>query len=99
MALTGRSGMGERIAAAACIYRGQVFTLPPPARHHTIIRHVADLHPEDTDCPLIHAGADQGFVTSAGRYVEREEAGLIALTAGQTAALKWGPPLYSEDLW
>lgn len=91
--------MTERIAAAACIYRGTVVTLPPPARHHTIINHLADTHPEDTDYPLVHAGADQGFVTDTGRYVERVEAGQIALAAGQTAALKWGPPLYSEDLW
>lgn len=88
----------ERIAAAACIFRDEVVTLPPPARHHTIIRHIGELHPE-APWPLVSGGEDQGFVTDAGRYVEREEAGRIAIAAGQTPALRWGPQLFSEDLW
>lgn len=90
--------MTERIAAAACIFRGGVVSLPPPARHHTIMRHLVDTYP-DAPRPVVGGGAAQGFVTDTGRYVEREEAGRIALAAGQTPALQWGPPLYSEDLW
>jgi hypothetical protein len=41
----------------------------------------------------------QGFVTDEGRFVDRLEGAAIALAAGQIAALKWPPDLYSEDLW
>lgn len=41
---------------------------------------------------------DQGFMTSAGRYVERDEACKIAHEAGQIDDLRGGH-LFSEDLW
>lgn len=40
---------------------------------------------------------DQGFVTSTGRYVSREEAQKIAIAAGQVAPTLGN--LYSEELW
>lgn len=39
---------------------------------------------------------DQGFFTSLGRYVDREEAAKIAVNAGQ---VKDSTVLCSEDLW
>lgn len=39
----------------------------------------------------------QGFLTSKNRFVDREEGGQIAFSAGQTQDLKI--TLYSEDLW
>jgi hypothetical protein len=39
----------------------------------------------------------QGFLTSKNRFVDREEGGEIAFSAGQTKELK--KFLYSEDLW
>lgn len=39
----------------------------------------------------------QGFLTSKNRFVNREEGGRIAFSAGQTKELK--TTLYSEDLW
>lgn len=43
------------------------------------------------------AGLHQGFLTSCGRYVDREEAIKIARAAGQTNSTKRG--LFSEDLY
>jgi len=40
---------------------------------------------------------EQGFLTNTNRFVGREEAGLIAFTAGQTKEFK--TTLYSEDLY
>ena len=44
---------------------------------------------------------DQGFVTSEGRYVSREEAWEIASNAGQIIDRPYQTPgtLYSEDLY
>lgn len=39
----------------------------------------------------------QGFLTSKNRFVDREEAGRIAFSVGQTKELK--SYLFSEDLW
>lgn len=39
----------------------------------------------------------QGFITNTNRFVDREEGGRIAFSAGQTKELK--TTLYSEDLW
>ena len=43
------------------------------------------------------AGRHQGFLTSTGRFVDRQEAMKIAVSAGQTAASK--TDLFSEDLY
>lgn len=72
-----------------------VVSKPAPARHHHVIHEVAVA----TGKP-VHPLA-QGFVTSTGRFVDRKEAMVIALTAGQLLdpskmAL---PQLYSEDVW
>ena len=40
---------------------------------------------------------DQGFVTDNGRYVQRGEAAVIAVKAGQKERLE--RLLFSEDLW
>lgn len=87
----------ERIEAAAirslsCF----VISLPRPARHHDVIAamRAADFTPTD-----IHSAA-QGFVTSAGRFVNRREGVLIAQAAGQL--LRKSAPadeLFSEDVW
>lgn len=43
------------------------------------------------------AGRHQGFLTSRGRFVDREEAMKIAIAAGQTTSNK--THLFSEDLY
>jgi len=87
----------ETIAAAALLWDGLVLSLPKPARHHTIMRKMLDLGLE----PLaVIQPDDQGFITSAGRFVGREEGCHIAREAGQIQ-IKTGPAnmLFSEDVW
>lgn len=87
----------EKVHEGARVYPDHlIITSPPPARHHTL------LHP--TFGILGHGTGpeDQGFLTSAGRYVDREEALKIALASGQpmidhpSRSDRW---LFSEDLW
>lgn len=89
--------MSERIAAAAVIFEGLVCVLPPPARHHTLLHIISrDLRP---DSGVIGPDA-QGFVTDAGRFVDRETARKIAEDAGQLLPTAISSKaLYSEDVW
>jgi len=87
--------MTERIAAAAIQY-GATISLPPPARHHTIIQTM------DLEMGVGGASATpdrQGFITDKGRFVNRVEAFYIASQSGQIVNQAQGPQLYSEDLW
>ncbi len=86
---------GERIIAAA-IHFGGTISLPPPARHHTII--------QTMDTAMNIAGhlatpQTQGFLTSHGRFVNRVEAFYLASNTGQIISGTKGPALFSEDLW
>ena len=87
----------ERIVAAAHLINGITYSMPKPARHHTIL-HALDRHQQDL---AIEAGPDsQGFLTNTGRFVSREEGAQIAVAAGQIDKPKYGATtLYSEDLW
>lgn len=88
----------ETIVAAA-VFHGCTISLPPPARHHTILNFMAtvmnieviDVHP-----------VNQGFLTSQGRFVNRTEAFYIADRNRQIRHKSGNqdkPVLYSEDLW
>jgi hypothetical protein len=80
----------ERIAAAAVRQDGVVYT---GAHHHQIIRYVFALTGRTVT-------GEQGFVTSGNRYVDREEAGRIALASRMVKALKFHErDLFSEELW
>ena len=95
-----------------------VWSAPRPCRHH----HVIWLYTYGTvDQPTEHsieirrtlerADVDQGFKTSTGRFVDRIEAKLIAVAAGQyrnsesshakncTGLGYQGDELFSEDVW
>lgn len=88
--------MAEKIVAAARRIDGLTVTLPPPARHHSI------LHPLNRLIGARHARfVEQGFITDAGRYVDRQDAAMIACAAGQTTPCKMvvSDRLFSEDLW
>lgn len=70
-------------------------TAPPPARHHTLLHATYEQWPHP-------AFEDQGFITSTGRYVEREEGLKIALASGQPMIdhpSRHDLWLFSEDLW
>jgi len=85
----------ERIVAAAIQLGGVTFSLPRPARHHTVM-HSLGLYLSTQDL----AAATQGFITSEGRFVNRCQARQIAHLSGQEPKTT-GPAheLYSEDLW
>jgi hypothetical protein len=85
----------ETIVAAALKADDLIFSMPPPARHHTILHALFDF--KGGDLPVL---CDQGFVTSTGRYVDRTEGLRIAVAAKQTDGPKYQPTsLFSEDLW
>jgi hypothetical protein len=91
----------EVIVAAALRAGDLILTVERPGRHHSVF-HAADA------AGLPHGYYDQGFLTSTGRFVEREEARKIAEAANQLIACQGqdGVPfvrqhrdLFSEDVW
>jgi hypothetical protein len=82
-----------KIVAAAIMHQGVLHTLPLPARHHDVIKVIWKLIGKMVTCEI------QGFVTDEGKFVNRTEAGVIAIASGQLTALPHPPELYSEDLW
>nr|WP_278388443.1 hypothetical protein [Brucella intermedia] len=86
----------ERIVAVA-VYHGATISLPPPARHDTILKSMLFVMGFE-DALVPHD--KQGFLTSTGRFVNRVEGYHIAYRAKQLIANTAGrPELYSEDLW
>lgn len=83
--------MVETIVAAAIRREGVVFS---GAHHHHIIHYVSK-------CLNIRpVTGEQGFLTSLNRYVDRIEAGKIAIAAGQITKLTYHhEELFSEELW
>lgn len=81
------------IVAAAIRINGNVYGLPAPARHHDIIRYLADGRIE----PPIRG--EQGFIDDGAGFVGRKEAAVIALEEGQVKQLIAPPNLFSEDVW
>ena len=88
--------MTERIVAAALRAHGVTLSLERPARHNHIF--TAMFHAGQREFSL---GAEQGFLTSEGRFVARPEALKIAIEAGQDPKMENAPylGLFSEDLW
>jgi len=83
------------IVAAALCKNGLIFTIPPPARHDTIIRSMIEARANPTD-------AEQGFLTQDGRFLRRAPALRHAIECGQLpedVKLCGGLHLTSEDLW
>jgi len=86
----------ERIVAVAVKHStGVVLTLPAPNRHHNVLHVMSALDIYKTD----EARHEQGFITSTGRFVGREEAEQIAEAAGQILRKTPGRGLFSEDVW
>lgn len=81
--------MVETISCAAIrLEDGTVESLPRPYRH-------TDIYLKITSSDRPRAINTYGFLTSDGRFVNRREAYLIAIVAGQTT----GAELFTEDLW
>ena len=87
-----------RISDVAIRFRGAVYSLPRPNRHHHVLRHIV----ETTGASHVDMLADdQGFLDEAGHYLTREQALAVALRSGQVrmpADVRCGE-LFSEDLW
>lgn len=83
------------IVAAAIKVGKLTITAAPPARHGDLIFGFAAYNRKAVIKP-----SDQGFLTSAGRFVSREEAHRLAWMAGQIKREAGaGGELFSEDLW
>ncbi len=85
----------EKIVSVALKRDKYIFSLPAPARHGHCMYHPFVMHQWGGNI----LPDEQGFLTSAGRFVDRKEAAQIAVTAGQIEAPQWGCRLFSEDLW
>lgn len=70
---------GETIERAAIKLGMKIFDVPRPGRHHDVI---ALMRKRGHDLVSIGSGR-QGFTTSTGRFVDREEALKIAEAASQ----------------
>ena len=79
-----------------------VLSVPRPARHHNIFwSGNAALLGGGESGRIVPPDAEQGFLTSSGRFVDRKEGWMIAEAAKQITphpSLKPGT-LFSEDLW
>ena len=79
------------ITHVAIRYKGKVYSLPKPNRHHHVLRLIGVLSAPET----------QGFLDSNGNFLTRREALHVAIDAGQVlnrAAIRAGQ-LFSEDIW
>ena len=93
--------MTETIVCAAIEHEGEVHTLPAPRRHHDILLSALEY---DASGPSVIArsrlaSGRQGFLTSNGRFVSREEARSIAILSGQCPRPMHSEQLFTEDLW
>lgn len=85
----------ETIVAAAIRSGDRTWSLPAPARHRDVILVARRDHGATYADVCCH---NQGFLTSTGRFVGREEALCVAHLALQVTDII-GSVLTSEDLW
>lgn len=72
-----------------------VYSLPPPNRHHDIIRYMVETFKHPT--PIM---GEQGFIADYTLFVNRKDALDIAKKSGQILPGKGiHRELYTEDLW
>jgi hypothetical protein len=97
--MTGKHSMdeaAETVTGVALLFKdGSMIALPRPYRHHHLFATMSLLRINPGQ-----RGEEQGFTTSHGRFVGREDGLRIVKEAGQTFE-KHGnaEQLYSEDLW
>lgn len=88
-----------QITHVAIQYAGLVWMLPPPNRHHNVIRMIAEQNGVGVKGPDV-----QGFVCDTGDFLNRRQAFGLAAVNGQLKRrpgekFYQGKELYSEDLW
>ena len=86
-----RKALSEIALNAAIRKDGLLYVMERPYRHHDLIRGMALA---GHSAPV---GGEQGFITSEGRFVSREEAGVLAFSAGQTDRPIMS--LLTENVW
>ena len=84
----------ELIDRAAIALGDEVFALPQPARHESVLAMMVNVF--DIKPPVKGV---QGFLTTHRRFVSRKEAARIALSQGQVKQVKNPPFLRCEDVW
>ena len=88
-----------RITHVAIRCQGKVWSLPPPNRHHDVIRLICK---EAGVASAQVPPDDRGFLIDGETYVRRKPALLVARKSGQikpgSLGLNLGE-LYSEDVW
>lgn len=90
------------IKAAALRFRGEIWTLPRPARHSHLLWVMNQVLGWNKETRQVEPLADeerieQGFVDDEGAFLTRAEAALHAHLRGQLEERK--RELFSEDLW
>lgn len=87
----------ETIVGVASKAYGKLYQLPKPNRHHNLLDIMFAEQKGETQ---VYAD-EEGFTTSTGRYVNREEALIIAEKANQIISERHvrGDELYSESVW
>lgn len=87
----------ETIVGVAAKAYGKLYQLPKPNRHHDLLDIMFKERGEQEQV----AADEEGFITSTGRYVNREEGLVIAQKANQILPERHNHPseLYSESVW
>lgn len=83
------------IVATAVKYGDLIVSLPRPNRHHHILNYAHTQYG-------LKLGQYQGFLTSDGQFLDREDAASHAISCGQVPnieAMHIPGTLISEDLW
>ena len=85
----------ETITGVAIEVDGKIYALPKPNRPHHLFSIVSEERGDRYIAP-----ESQGFITSVGRYVLREEALTIAKNANQLLERHFHQTqLFSESVW
>lgn len=91
----GEPAEDERIVSAACFYKGAIISVSCPARHRDVLDAAIAMGLDPNA-----VGYHQGFATSTGRFVLRDEALAIAKRADQFVRKPDSASnLFSEDVW
>ncbi len=83
------------VCAAIVDNTGKVWTLPKPARHYQIIKHMRDSGYTGS----VNGPDQQGFLLNNGIFCRRKAALGIAISADQIITDKVPTTLTTEDLW
>lgn len=73
-----KNGYAE-ITHVAIQYKGEVYSLPSPNRHHHVIQHIASIHPDGG----VNGTNVQGFLDENGNFLNRRGAFIRAQKTDQ----------------